>query len=726
MSTTSRARGWRNRLTLLAAMTLLFTVPVVLASQTPASASVTTSSFAGSGTAGFYGDGGAATSAQLNQPQGVVADNVGNVYIFDSGNHRIREVSGGNISTMSGDGSICDGSSLGNLWSFDVGGICSSSYPLGFGGGPGGVMYISNSGVLEQVYSGVKAHVAGKVGGNYVPGDGTDFGVNVSPNSLASGNGDVYFAGPSTSGYPGNSLKMWSQGSGINTVAGMSSTSICNYFPSNGQAALGACIHPQYLTLWSHYLYFFDSSPGWQGPEIFRIDLSESTKYLTKVAGSGSFSDYGADGSLAVNDGISHVGPIAIDNNGNLFFGSSNSGSIREVDTSGKLWNVTDIGANQNSYAFDAYNNLYVSEPSNNKVVKVTGLDSVTSKGNLVALGDSVAAGEGINYGFMWNPTTGAWNQSGSSSPTWTDTSASLGSNFQQCHQSDYAYPRYFSGPYDVFNMSCSGASVLQEPGVPGGSSGYTSGGIMSLEVFAGGTAMPAELGSSDTPVCSGCNAANPLFDSNLTTSGIVLLQVGADDVDFSNWVQRCYMTNSACGTSDQSTLNAMLTQETADLRVAATELNARAGQNGYSSSHKLRLVVADYYNPYGSTFDSGCVDSGHSASWPAITSGQQTFIVNGLASLDSNINSEVQYAQVNDLNLNVSMVDLAGLFPGGQDIMAGHTFCTANPWVYGPSIDYPNWQGVLPAVPNFPSPMHPTPDGQMAIYNAIMQQAGL
>ncbi|TLS67300.1 HYR domain-containing protein [Mariprofundus erugo] len=60
---------------------------------------------AGTGVRGFSGDGGAAVSAQLNQPSGVAVDGAGNLYIADTGNHCIRKVdASGNISTVAGTG----------------------------------------------------------------------------------------------------------------------------------------------------------------------------------------------------------------------------------------------------------------------------------------------------------------------------------------------------------------------------------------------------------------------------------------------------------------------------------------------------------------------------------------------------------------------------------------------------------------------------------------------
>ncbi|HKQ76041.1 MAG TPA: hypothetical protein VJ810_20270, partial [Blastocatellia bacterium] len=64
------------------------------------------STVAGNGLAGFAGDGGPATAARFSEPQNVAVDKDGNLYICDAGNHRIRKVnaSDGMISTVAGSG----------------------------------------------------------------------------------------------------------------------------------------------------------------------------------------------------------------------------------------------------------------------------------------------------------------------------------------------------------------------------------------------------------------------------------------------------------------------------------------------------------------------------------------------------------------------------------------------------------------------------------------------
>ena len=60
---------------------------------------------AGTGVAGYSGDGGLATNAQMKRPFGVYVDPAGNIYIGSSGDNRIRKINpSGIISTFAGNG----------------------------------------------------------------------------------------------------------------------------------------------------------------------------------------------------------------------------------------------------------------------------------------------------------------------------------------------------------------------------------------------------------------------------------------------------------------------------------------------------------------------------------------------------------------------------------------------------------------------------------------------
>ncbi len=93
------------------------------------------------GSCGFGGDGGAATStsAHLNSPSGLALDSSGNLYIADNGNCVVREVSGGNISTIAGTHGVCSyGGDNGPATSADL------YYPFGVAVDPSGNLYIAD------------------------------------------------------------------------------------------------------------------------------------------------------------------------------------------------------------------------------------------------------------------------------------------------------------------------------------------------------------------------------------------------------------------------------------------------------------------------------------------------------------------------------------------------------------------------------------------------------
>jgi len=134
---------------------------------------------AGNGTLGFSGDGGPATSAQINLPQALAVDSAGNLYIADTSSRRIRKVSNGLITTVAGNGN--PGSSG------DDGPATSAAFsPNGIAVDSSGNLYIADqsSRLVRKVSNGVITTVAG--GGTSYPGDnGLAINASIYPTSVA-------------------------------------------------------------------------------------------------------------------------------------------------------------------------------------------------------------------------------------------------------------------------------------------------------------------------------------------------------------------------------------------------------------------------------------------------------------------------------------------------------------------------------------------------------------
>jgi sugar lactone lactonase YvrE len=128
------------------------------------------STVAGTGTGGYSGDGGQATDAQLNEPNNLAFDAAGNLYITEDGNSVVRMVnSSGIISTVAGNASIVspsgDGGPATQAALFSPGGIAFDAT---------GNLYIcdGNSAVRKVDHStGIITTVAGNFSAGY-SGDG--------------------------------------------------------------------------------------------------------------------------------------------------------------------------------------------------------------------------------------------------------------------------------------------------------------------------------------------------------------------------------------------------------------------------------------------------------------------------------------------------------------------------------------------------------------------------
>jgi uncharacterized protein (TIGR03437 family) len=132
---------------------------------------------AGNGTAGFAGDGFSALGAELYYPTSVAVDSAGDLYIADAGNNRVRKVSGGVITTVAGGGATGfsgdNGPATSALLDLVVTGFYSD-YVGGVAVDSSGNLYIADTGNgrVRKVSNGIITTVAG---------GGTEVGDNISP-----------------------------------------------------------------------------------------------------------------------------------------------------------------------------------------------------------------------------------------------------------------------------------------------------------------------------------------------------------------------------------------------------------------------------------------------------------------------------------------------------------------------------------------------------------------
>ena len=190
--------------------------------------------YAGTGSTGSDGDDGPATSAQLNSPLGISADQNGNVFIADAGNVRIRMVnSDGIISTLAGTGT--QGSS-------GDGGVAISAQlvnPNGVSADQNGNVYIADTGngKIRVVSSdGIITTYAGKGLSGGDGGPATLALLNIPVGVTADVSGNVYIADTNN-----NKIRMVNSAGIITTIAG---TGEYGSSGDGGAASLALLGHP--------------------------------------------------------------------------------------------------------------------------------------------------------------------------------------------------------------------------------------------------------------------------------------------------------------------------------------------------------------------------------------------------------------------------------------------------------------------------------------------------
>ena len=212
------------------------------------------STLAGNGTVGSGGDGAAATAAQLNAPQGLAADSSGNVYIADTGNARIRKVSSnGAISTYAGSGSA------GYAGNGAAATGAQLNLPIGLALDSAGNLYIADYGnnAVRKVAaaSGTISTVAG-TGVQSFSGDGgnaTSAGLH-GPQAVALDNGGNLYIADSQN----NRIRVVTPAGSISTVAG---TGLPGYTGDGHLATSAQIVSPSGLVVDSGGgVYITDSS----------------------------------------------------------------------------------------------------------------------------------------------------------------------------------------------------------------------------------------------------------------------------------------------------------------------------------------------------------------------------------------------------------------------------------------------------------------------------------
>jgi sugar lactone lactonase YvrE len=319
---------------------------------------------AGNGIAGFAGDGGAATNARLNNPDGVTSDAAGNLYIADFLNNRIRFVNATNgiISTVAGNGQggfVRDGFQATNYP------YSSIFEPAGVALGNGGVWYIAdeyNQRIRKVAANGIMTTVAGKgpsnpIQGSYSGDGGTAISAGLSdPNCVALDSaGNLYIADQLN-----NRIRKVDTNGIITTVAG---TGAYGERGDGGAATNAALYYPQTVC--------FDAVGNYYIAEGNKIRMVDTNGIITTVAGkSDGLHGYSGDGGAATNAAFFGPESVTLDAIGNLYIADQANNRIRKVNFTG-LQNYP-------------LNNVSVANAGNYSVI-VTGADgSVTS--SVVAL----------------------------------------------------------------------------------------------------------------------------------------------------------------------------------------------------------------------------------------------------------------------------------------------------------------------------------------------------
>ncbi len=311
-------------------------------------------------------DGIPATSAFLNQPDGLVVDAKGSLVIGDTSDSRVRTVpSTGIIANVIGTG--VRGSDPGELY-----------FPRGVTFDSSGTLYIADS-ANDRVMRLPSGSAPLQIAGNGLEGFGGDGGqanqaaLNMPTGVAVDTAGNVYIADN------GNArVRMIDSNGNISTLAGNGNP----LFLGDNGPAKSAQLDPVDVALdKAGNLYVSDRL----NDRIRKINLT--TKVITTVAGIGS-AGYSGDGGPATSAQLRHPTSMTLDPAGNLYIADNGNSVVRRVN--GATGVITTIAGNGKSafnvetgtaldvsidptrVAVDASGTVYITDQFNDRIRKLT------------------------------------------------------------------------------------------------------------------------------------------------------------------------------------------------------------------------------------------------------------------------------------------------------------------------------------------------------------------
>jgi len=347
---------------------------------------------AGSGIGGFTGDGGPATNARLDSPNGMAFDAAGNLYIADTSNQRVRMVAtNGIITTVAGNGKAG--------FSGNGGAATSASLydPVGVVLDALGNLYIAdfeNNQIRMVDTNGIITTVAGN-GTMAYSGDGgaaTNASLNLPDNMTLDATGILYIAD-----YQNQRIRKVDANGIITTVAGIGSQGPVyqgSYSGDGGEATNAGLYYPADAIFDSTgNLYIADQ-------ENNRIRKVDTNGIITTFAGGGA----GGDGGAATNANLSGPNSVALDGLGNVYIADVGHSRVRKVDSNGIISTIAGNGGGGHAgdggaatkaslndplgVALDAFGNLFIADYGNSRIRKVdtTGvISTVANNGSVIS-----------------------------------------------------------------------------------------------------------------------------------------------------------------------------------------------------------------------------------------------------------------------------------------------------------------------------------------------------